>query len=153
MAAVLAWVLLSSALCLGADHFIKHLFPLDRHIRGICPLSASDPFVKEGLARCGWWRPCVAGITPVSSLCRSCRDPATFNKASVEGFHRLRQLEPPVVKMSVDCWRSRLLGQSRPPWSDAAVIPGTSASRWLCPWPTQIVIPTTPVASPNPLPF
>jgi hypothetical protein len=28
----------------------------------------------------------VAGVTPVSSLCRSCRDPATFDKASVKGF-------------------------------------------------------------------
>jgi hypothetical protein len=29
---------------------------------------------------------CVAGITPVSSLCRSYRAPATFNKAMVKGF-------------------------------------------------------------------
>jgi hypothetical protein len=28
----------------------------------------------------------MAGVTPVSSLCRSCRDPATFNKAMVKGF-------------------------------------------------------------------
>jgi hypothetical protein len=28
----------------------------------------------------------VAGVTPVSRLCRSCRAPATFNKAIVKGF-------------------------------------------------------------------
>jgi hypothetical protein len=28
----------------------------------------------------------VAGITPVSSLCRSCWGPPTFNKALVKGF-------------------------------------------------------------------
>jgi hypothetical protein len=142
VATVLAWVPLSSALCLGACCFIKHLFPLDQHIRGICPRSASDPFVEEGLARCGWWRPCVARVTPVSS-CRSCRDPGTFNKASVQGFHRLRRLWPLVVKMSAGCWRSRILGRNRPPGPDIVVIPGTSAGGWLRPWPTQIVIPMT----------
>jgi hypothetical protein len=90
------------ALCLGAGRFIKCLFPLDRHIWGICPWSASDPFVEEGLARCGWWRSCVAGITPVSGLCRSCRVPVTFNKASVGGFRRLCRLGPPAVKMSAN---------------------------------------------------
>jgi hypothetical protein len=42
--------------------------------------------MEEGLAWFGWWRPCVAGVTPVSSLCCSCRDPVTFNKALVKGF-------------------------------------------------------------------
>jgi hypothetical protein len=28
----------------------------------------------------------MAGVTPVSSLCRSYRAPASFNKASVRGF-------------------------------------------------------------------
>jgi hypothetical protein len=28
----------------------------------------------------------MAGVTPVSSLCHSCWDPVTFNKASVKGF-------------------------------------------------------------------
>jgi hypothetical protein len=138
---VLAWVLLFSALCLGAGRFIKHLFPLDRHIWGICPRFASDPFVEERLARCGWWRPCVAGVTLVSGLCRSCRDPDTFNKVSVEGLRHLRWLGPLVVKTSAGCWRSWPLGRSRLPWSDVAVIPRMIADRWLCPWPTQIVIP------------
>jgi hypothetical protein len=41
----------------------------------------------------------VASVTLVFGLYRSCRDPATFNKASVKGFRRLRRLGPPVVKM------------------------------------------------------
>jgi hypothetical protein len=98
--AVLAWVPLASTLCLGAGCFIKRLSPLDQHIRGICAWSASDPFVGKGLARCGWWRVSVASVTLVSGLCRSCRDAATFNKASVGGFCCLRWLEHPVVKAS-----------------------------------------------------
>jgi hypothetical protein len=85
----------------------------------------------------------VASVMLVFGLCRSCRDPATFNKESVKGFHRLRRLVSPVVKMSAGCWRSQLLSRSRPPWPDGAVIPGMPAGRCLCPWPTQIVIPTT----------
>jgi hypothetical protein len=87
----------------GRKPLYKAPFPLDRHNRGICPRFASDPFVEEGLARCGWWRPCVAGVTLVSGLCRSCWDPATFNKASIRGFHRLHRLGPPMVKMSAGC--------------------------------------------------
>jgi hypothetical protein len=94
VATVLAWALPSSAICLSAGRFIKRLFPLDQHIRGICPWSASDPFVVEGLARCGWWRPSMANIMLVSGLYRSCWVPATFNKASVGGFRRLRRLNP-----------------------------------------------------------
>jgi hypothetical protein len=86
VAVVLAWVPLSFGPLPGHRPLYKAPFPLDRHIRGICPWFASDPFVGEGLARCGWWRSCVAGVTLVPSLCRSCRDPATFNKASVKGF-------------------------------------------------------------------
>jgi hypothetical protein len=37
--AVLAWVPLFYALCLGACRFIKHLFPLDRYIRGVYALG------------------------------------------------------------------------------------------------------------------
>jgi hypothetical protein len=86
VAAALAWVPLPPALCLGTGYFIKCPCPLDQHIRGICPRLASDSFVERGFAWCGWWRPCVAGVTPVSSLCRSCRAPAGFNKARVKGF-------------------------------------------------------------------
>jgi hypothetical protein len=86
VAAALAWVLLISVPLPGRRPLYKAHFPLDRHIWGICPQIASDPFVEEGLARFGWWRSCVAGVTPVSSLYRSRRDPATFNKASVKGF-------------------------------------------------------------------
>jgi hypothetical protein len=45
--------------------------------------------------------------------------------------------------MPSGCWRSWPFGQSRPPRPKVAVIPGTSAGRWLCPWPTQIVNPMT----------
>jgi hypothetical protein len=88
---------------LGTGRFIKRLFPLDRKIRGICPWSASDPFMEEGLARCGWWRSSVAGVTLIFGLCRSCRVPATFNKVSVGGFRRLCRLGPLVVKMLAGC--------------------------------------------------
>jgi hypothetical protein len=86
VAAVLAWVPLFSLPLLGRRLLYKAPFPLDRHIWGICPRFASDPFVEEGLARSGWWRPGMAGITPVSSLYRSSEDPPTFNKALVKGF-------------------------------------------------------------------
>jgi hypothetical protein len=133
----------SLSLCLGVGYFVKCICPLDRHIQGICPRLASNTFVERGFAWCGWWRPCVAGITPVSSLCRSCRAPATFNKAMVKGFRHPRWLGPSVEKISAGCWHSRLFGQSRPPRPDVALIPGASPGRSLYPWPTQIVIPTT----------
>jgi hypothetical protein len=63
-------------------------------------------------------------------------------KCPLEEFHRLRQLEALMMKMLAGCWRSRAFGRSRPLWPNVAVIHGTSAGRWLCPWPTQIVIPT-----------
>jgi hypothetical protein len=85
----------------------------------------------------------VAGVMLVSGLYRSCRDPTIFNKASIEGFHCLCRLGPPGVKVSNGCWRSWVLGRSRPPRPGVTVIPGTLADRWLCPWPTQTVIPTT----------
>jgi hypothetical protein len=86
VAAALAWVPHSSDPLPGRRLLYKVPFPLDRHIWGICPWLASDPFVERGSTWCGWWRLCVAGVTPFSSLCRSCRAPATFNKAMVKGF-------------------------------------------------------------------
>jgi hypothetical protein len=71
----------------------------------------------------------VAGITLVSSLCRSCQDPDIFNKASVKGF---------IIFAGSDLQWSKW-----PPWPDVALIPRKSAGRWLYPWPTQIVIPMT----------
>jgi hypothetical protein len=117
MSVALAWVPLSCVPLPGRRLLYKAPFPLDRHIRGICPRLASDPFVEEELAWCGWWRPCMAGITPVSSLCRSCRDPATFDKAMVKGFvifaglgHRRRRSQPAAgVAGSLD--GADLLGQ------------------------------------------
>jgi hypothetical protein len=85
----------------------------------------------------------VAGITLVSSLCRSCRDPATFNKALVKGFVVFFRLEPSAGTILASCWRNYLLDRSWPPRSDVMAILGMLAGRRLYPWPTQIVIPTT----------
>jgi hypothetical protein len=52
----------------------------------------------------------MAGVTPVFGLYQSCRVPATFNKASIGGFLRLRRLGPPVVKTPAGCWCSRPFG-------------------------------------------
>jgi hypothetical protein len=93
--AALAWVPLFSVPLPGRMLLYKVPFPLDRHIRGICPRLASDSFVERGFAWCGWcgwWRPCVAGVTPVSKLCHYCRAPATFNKVMVKGFVILTSL-------------------------------------------------------------
>jgi hypothetical protein len=70
----------------GCRLLYKAPFPLGPAYLGICLLSTSDPFVEEGLARCGWWRPSVAGVMLVSGLCRSCRGHAAFDKVSVGGF-------------------------------------------------------------------
>jgi hypothetical protein len=94
VAAALAWVPLPLPLCLSAGYFIKLPCSLDQHIQGICPRLASDPFVEMGFAWCSWCRPCVAGVTLVSSLCRSCRAPATFNKTMVKGFVVFAGLDP-----------------------------------------------------------
>jgi hypothetical protein len=66
-----------------------------------------------------------------------------FIKHLLEGFRHLHQLGPLMMKMPASCWRSRPFSQSRPLWPDVMVIPSISVGRWLCPWPTQIVIPTT----------
>jgi hypothetical protein len=99
--------------------------------------------VEEGLARYGWWRPSVAGVMLVSGLYRSCRGHAAFDKASVGGFSSSSP-----ARTSGDEDASRLLPQSAlrlKPASSAGCRsdPWTLAGRWLCPWPTQIVIPTT----------
>jgi hypothetical protein len=123
MATVLAWVPLFSVPLSGHKLPYKAPFPLDRHIRGICPRFASDPFVEEGLARCDWWRPCVAGVTPVSSLCRSCRDPATFNKVSV----KVLSSSPARASDGEDV--CRLLAQPVP-WSKSASSAGHRGDSW-----------------------
>jgi hypothetical protein len=117
VAAALAWVPLSSAPLLGRKLLYKAPFPLDQHIWGICPRLASDPFVEEGMAWCDWWRPCVAGVTLVFSLCRSCRDPATFNKVMVNGFvvfdglGRRRRRSQPAAGVAGSLVRAGLLGR------------------------------------------
>jgi hypothetical protein len=64
-------------------------------------------------------------------------------KRPLEEFCLIRRLGPLRMKSPAGCWRSRPFVRSRPLRPNAVVIPGTSADRWLCPWPTQIVIPTT----------
>jgi hypothetical protein len=66
--------------------------------------------VEEGLARCGLWRPSVASVTLVSSLCRSCRGHAAFDKAYVRGFS-----SSSLARASDDEDASRLLAQPASP--------------------------------------
>jgi hypothetical protein len=49
VATALAWVPLLSAPLSGHRILYKAPFPLDRHIQGICPQLASDPFMEKGL--------------------------------------------------------------------------------------------------------
>jgi hypothetical protein len=98
--------------------------------------------VDEGLAR--WlveaehgWR--HTGLLPLSIL----SGPRRFWQSV-----RWRSLSSSPAQAFADEVASRLLAQpalrsNRSLWLNAVVIPGTSAGRWLCPWPTQIVIPTT----------
>jgi hypothetical protein len=64
-------------------------------------------------------------------------------KQPLEEFRRLRWLGLPTVESPAGCWCSRPFGRSRPLWPNAVEIPETSSGRWLWPWPTRIVIPTT----------
>jgi hypothetical protein len=82
----------------------------------------------------------------------SCWSPASVDlvgatmlliKRPLEGFCHLCRLSPVMMKSPAGCWRSRPFGRSRPLWPVVLVILGTSAGRWLCPWPTQTVIPMT----------
>jgi hypothetical protein len=64
-------------------------------------------------------------------------------KQPLEEFRRLHWLGFPTVESSAGYWCSRPFGRSRPLWPNTVEIPGMSVGRWLCPWPTRIVIPTT----------
>jgi hypothetical protein len=66
--AALAWVPLVSLPLRGYRLLYKAPFPLHRHIRGICPRLASDPFVERGFASCGWWRPWLASLWSPASV-------------------------------------------------------------------------------------
>jgi hypothetical protein len=90
-----------------------------------------------------WWRPGMAGVTLVPRFYRSCQGQLLFTKQPLEGFRHLLWLEPPAVESSAGCWCSRPFGRSRSFWPSTVETPGTSAGRWLCPWPTRIVIPMT----------
>jgi hypothetical protein len=72
----------------------------------------------------GSWRSSVAGVTPASFLCRSCRGHAAFGKAFVRGIRRLHRLGPLRMKSLAGCWRSRPFDGRWPPWPNVVVIPG-----------------------------
>jgi hypothetical protein len=90
-----------------------------------------------------WWRPGVAGVTPVPLSVDLVEARLLLVKQTLEEFRHLCRLGPPAAESPAGCWCSRPLGRSRPFWPNVVEIPGTSAGRWLCPWPTRIVIPTT----------
>jgi hypothetical protein len=114
---------------------------LDRHLRGIYPSlclgsfrgGGSCPLVGGGRA---WLasRLSPAYVDLVGAV-------PLLVKQLLEEFRRLRRLGLPTVESPAGCWRSRSSGRSRPLWPNAVEIPGTSAGRWVCPWPTRIVIP------------
>jgi hypothetical protein len=124
-------------------NFIKCLFPSDQHLRGISPLLCLGSFCGGGscslIGRAQAWL--ASRLSPASVDLVGARP--LLAKWPLEEFHRLRRLWLSSVKMPADCWRSRPFRWSRPFWLNAVEIPGTSAGRWLYPWPTQIVIPTT----------
>jgi hypothetical protein len=134
---------LSSGPLPDAGNFIKCLFPLDRYLRGIWPLlclgsfrgGGSCPLVGGGRA---WLasRLSPAYVDLVGAVLLLVMQP-------LEKFRRLCRLGLPAVKSPAGCWRSRPFGRSQPLWPNVVEIPRTSAGRWLCPWPTRIVIPTT----------
>jgi hypothetical protein len=90
-----------------AGNFIKCLFPLDRHLRGICPLLCLRSF--HGGGSC----PLVGGGR---AWLASCLSPTSVNlvgampllvKRPLEEFRHLRRLGLPTVKSPAGCWRSR----------------------------------------------
>jgi hypothetical protein len=124
-------------------NFIKGLSPLDQHLRGICPMLCLGSFRGEGSC------PLVGGGR---AWLASCLSPASVDlvgaglllaKQPLQEFRRLCQLGLPAAESLAGCWRSRPFSRSRPFWPSSVEIPGMSAGRWLCPWPTRIVIPTT----------
>jgi hypothetical protein len=119
-------------------------FPLERHLRGICPLFCLGSFHGEGSCPLidggrAWQASC---LSPASVVLVGARP--LLVKRPLEEFRRLRRLGLPAVESPASCWRSRPFGRSWPLWPNVMEIPGTSAGRWLCPWPTRIVIPMTP---------
>jgi hypothetical protein len=127
----------SSALCRDAGNFIKCLFPLDRHLRGICALLCLGSFRGGGsCSLVGGGQAWLASRMSPTSVDLVGVVPLLV-KRSLEEFRRLRRLGLPTVKSPAGCWRSR------PLWPNVVENPEISAGRWLCPWPTRIVIPTT----------
>jgi hypothetical protein len=124
-------------------NFIKFLFPLDQHLRGISALLCLGSFRGEGSCPLiGGGRAWLASrLSPASVDIVGARP--LLAKRSLEEFRRLRRLWLSSVKSPAGCWRSRPFRWSRPLWLSAMEIPGMSAGRWLCPWPTLEVIPTT----------
>jgi hypothetical protein len=141
MAAVLTWTPPSSGPLFGRRPLYKVPLSLGPASWEHMPPPLPRILSWRRVLPVGWWRPSVASVTPVSCLCRSCRGHTAFGKVSVGGVSSSSPAWASADK--VGCWRSRPFGRSRLLWPYVAVIPGTPAGRWLCPWPTRIVIPTT----------
>jgi hypothetical protein len=124
-------------------NFIKCLSTLDRHLRGICPVLCLGSFHGEGscLLIGGGWAWLASHLSPASVDLVRAR--LLLEKQPLEEFHRLLWLGLLAAESLAGHWRSRPFGRSRPFWPSAVEIPGTSADRWFCHWPTGIVIPTT----------
>jgi hypothetical protein len=145
VATALAWVPLLSAPLSGHRILYKALFPLDRHIRGICPQLASDPFMEEGLLGA------VSAVGGGRASLASLRSPAYVTLVGTLQPLIKRWLK---VSSSSSAWSfggedlSRMLAQpvlrSKPAFSAGCHGErGTLADKLLCPWPTQIIIPMT----------
>jgi hypothetical protein len=133
----------SSSSLPDAGNFIKCLFPSEQHLRGISPLLSLGSF--RGGGSCSL-------IGQARAWLASCLSPACVDlvrarpllaKWPLEEFRRLRRFRLSSVKLPAGCWRSRPFRWSRLFWLNAVEIPGMVAGRWLCHWPTLIVIPTT----------
>jgi hypothetical protein len=124
-------------------NFIKCFSHLDRHLRGICPVLCLGSFREEGSCPLiGGGRAWLASrLSPASVNLVGAR--LLLAKQPLEEFRRLRRLGLPAAELPAGCWRSRTFDRSWPFWPSAVEIPGTSAGRGFCPWPTRIVIPTT----------
>jgi hypothetical protein len=97
----------SSGSLSDAGNFIKCLFPLDRHLRGISPLLCLGSF--RGGGSC----PLIGGGRV---WLMSCLSPASVDlvgvmlllvKRPLEEFRCLRRLWLPAVKSPAGCWRNR----------------------------------------------
>jgi hypothetical protein len=91
-------------------NFIKCLSPLDRHLRGICPMLCLGSFRGEGsCSLVGGGRAWLAScLSPASIDLAGAR--LLLAKQSLEGFCRLLQLGLPAAESLAGRWCSRPFG-------------------------------------------